>query len=728
MRTKIFSLLALALICATSVSAKERSQEEIMQIAQTTIWSHASARHKVKMQGQTMKMLRAESTLSIVGYDGGGYAIVTNDDLLPAVVGYSSSAYDDTNENFLWWLHSMLDATQSIIGSGMPAQLLPPDTSRFPARVPQMLTSAWGQMEPFNNMCPLEYNANGGLVGRSVVGCVATAMTQIMYYHQYPHQGTGTYTDVQTTDAFGRPIPIKVDFDDYDFDYTKMRDTYVPGNYTEEEAHEVAELSYAVGVSFAMIYGVSASGTYSDSAEVSLKKHLGFPKAKLMQRGSYSTTDWMNTIFDELSHNRPLMYSGADDLFTLGGGGHAFVFDGYDENGMVHVNWGWYGRNDGYYDVSLLNPRHHSFRNQQDMVIGCEPPSADDTAMEERILSGSITAETLAEIVEQSQTSGLRKVDLSETTIVNGIVPEKAFYGSRLQTIILPSNTTVIGNGAFGNCHLLTEVVFPAANDDQQYRVSDNIIYTRDMKEVIEVLPYYYNYNKVQDDYTSLLTFADGVINIHPYAFDGCFRIKGVVIPATVERIGTRAFAHVTNLKRITTTSATPATAAVDAFATIDVGYTTLAIPAGMSEVYRRAGEWKKFFVLDNIVETGTNICARNVVRYEGEENPVFTYQMFGNYVEGEPVLTCEATASSPVGVYPILVSMGTLSGSDIVLINGTLTILKSDTPKAPGTNAIENVSTAGEAHTIYTIAGQRVIQPLTPGIYIVNGKKRIIK
>lgn len=99
-----------------------------------------------------------------------------------------------------------------------------------------------------------------------------------------------------------------------------MRDSYTPGNYVQAEADQAAALSYACGVSFAMIYGTGSSGTYSDSAVVSLKSHFGFPNAQLLDRSSfYDDESWMQIIFDELSHNRPVMYSGSDDLWTVGG-------------------------------------------------------------------------------------------------------------------------------------------------------------------------------------------------------------------------------------------------------------------------------------------------------------------------------------------------------------------------------------------------------------------------
>lgn len=45
------------------------------------------------------------------------------------------------------------------------------------------------------------------------------------------------------------------------------------------------------------------------------------------------------------------MYSGASS-----GGGHAFVCDGADGNGLYHINWGWNGYQDGYFDITILNP------------------------------------------------------------------------------------------------------------------------------------------------------------------------------------------------------------------------------------------------------------------------------------------------------------------------------------------------------------------------------------
>ena len=52
--------------------------------------------------------------------------------------------------------------------------------------------------------------------------------------------------------------------------------------------------------------------------------------------------EWMNLIKSEINEKRPVYYFGSSD-----DGGHAFVFDGYNEEDMVHVNWGWSGMNNG---------------------------------------------------------------------------------------------------------------------------------------------------------------------------------------------------------------------------------------------------------------------------------------------------------------------------------------------------------------------------------------------
>lgn len=720
-------ILALVLCCALAAEAKPRTQAQILQLAGEALTSKVAPARRAAGKAE-LSVAYASKALTVVGRSSGGYAVISNDDLLPAVLAYSPTDFSksDTNPGLKWWLGAVEEAAGQIVAEGVPYRRISPDLNTFPAQVPQMLSSIWGQLEPYNNFCPLEYDVNGKLVGRTVVGCVATAMAQIMYYHGYPTHPTGTYTDMQTTDAFGRPVPITVNLDDYVFDYSLMRDSYTPGNYSQAEADQVAALSYACGVTFAMIYGTEASGTFSDSAVVSLKKHFGFSGARLLERSSYSEDEaWMYIIFDELSHNRPLMYSGADDLYTIGGGGHAFIFDGYDAEGLVHVNWGWFGRNDGYYEVDLLNPRQHSFHNQQDMIIGCEPPAQGGALMDSLRVEGPVSEDSLRLYAEKSLTQGLRVLDLSQASLPGDSLPTKAFYGSQLRKVVLPQNLVSIGDGAFGDCRNLSEVVF-GDNAERHFVVVDHVIYNADTTEVIEVLPYYYNAASMMADYTSVYEVPSTVRSIHKFALDGCFRIQGLVLSKNVEHLGSSVFAHATNLKRICVRTATPPAVDVHAFDGLDVGYTQLAIPAGTRDVYMRSAGWRDFFKLDNVLEQGTNIRATDVYRHEGDDNPEWQYRMFGDFVPGTPVLSCVAGKNAPVGEYPIVVEPGTVEGDDVVFTNGTLHVV--DKSAQLPTTGIHGLTLTGSDRA-FTLDGRAASASSTAAprrILIINGKKII--
>lgn len=78
----------------------------------------------------------------------------------------------------------------------------------------------------------------------------------------------------------------------------------------------------------------------------------------------------MDIIYDELSKGYPFIYSG----HSKESGGHAFVADGVDAEGLLHINWGWSGHSDGYYDFRLLNPDGEGgFDDSQQIVTGIRP-------------------------------------------------------------------------------------------------------------------------------------------------------------------------------------------------------------------------------------------------------------------------------------------------------------------------------------------------------------------
>ena len=71
-------------------------------------------------------------------------------------------------------------------------------------------------------------------------------------------------------------------------------------------------------------------------------------------------------------------------------------------------------------------------------------------------------------------------------------------------------------------------------------------------------------------------------------------------------------------------------------------------------------------------------IAANSYCRLYGDANPTFGYVAFGTTLSGEPDITCEATATSPVGEYDIVASKGTVTNYNDTYVNGKLIIIKA--------------------------------------------------
>ena len=217
-----------------------------------------------------------------------------------------------------------------------------PDPAKYPAKVDALITSQWGQDAPYSYWCPTGY---GEIcedytpdVVHCCVGCVATALAQIVRYYRFPDHAAGTANfligNKEASDSF-----------DATFDWDNMLDTYPEGQYTEAQGRAVALLSYVCGLVSWMNYATNESGSSNLAAVAGAQNYFGYSKdASTVVRSDYSEPDWMDMVYNELSHRRPLYYQGVHLNFNPSTGlvaaGHSFVIDGYNELGMVHVNWG----------------------------------------------------------------------------------------------------------------------------------------------------------------------------------------------------------------------------------------------------------------------------------------------------------------------------------------------------------------------------------------------------
>lgn len=200
----------------------------------------------------------------------------------------------------------------------------------------------YDQSAPYNRMTPL-YKGS-----RTLTGCVATAMAQIMKYHEYPSQTSPRKVhSVDYTTSKG--IEVHYDFDNITFDWSLILDQYINGsakNYNDAQADEVAKLMATCGAAVEMDYGTDASGAISSDVPGALVEFFGYSLDIAFEGLSDFPTnnDAYLALVDEFKAGRPVYMSGAS-----GSGGHAFVCDGYKTYQgspnyiYFHFNWGWSG-------------------------------------------------------------------------------------------------------------------------------------------------------------------------------------------------------------------------------------------------------------------------------------------------------------------------------------------------------------------------------------------------
>lgn len=287
--------------------------------------------------------------------EGKGFTVVSGDDRLPEVVGYSDKGtYDEENlpSNYVGFMKAyeemvgQLDNGDSRVSASIAeAKALRSSGYQQPTVAPLLGSIQWNQIIPYNKMCPM-YNSTN----RSVTGCVATAMAQVMMYYQYP-KTLQADIPAYVTRTNHLSIPQINKGESYDWD--NMLPQYAsdePLNYTDAQAAAVAKLLYHCGVACEMDYGPSSGANVTPAI---LSTYFGYD-SDLMQdlnRDVFTLAERSQIMDKELTAKRPILYSGRSS-----DGGHEFVCDGSDGNGLYHINWGWGGYQDGYFDVTILNP------------------------------------------------------------------------------------------------------------------------------------------------------------------------------------------------------------------------------------------------------------------------------------------------------------------------------------------------------------------------------------
>lgn len=322
----------------------------------------------------------SESGLYAFNIDGGGFALVCTGNGNTAVAGYSDTGEIDA-DNMPDAMKKLLKGYQKAMAASCNLETKEPGWVGPTVKpVAPLLKTKWGQSAPFNCKCP----SNGKQT--AVAGCVPVALAQILNYYHQDRKGEGSlyYSHLDSETEYD------VDYSTTTYDWKNMLNEY-DANASKVQKDAVGKLMLECGIASKAKYGYSETG--ATIPFVALNKYYNYecmfiPREYTYSRKYISTKKWMTLIQDELEAGRPIIYSatdvegGVDDIIVDPATSHCFILDGIDEQNYVHVNWGWAGSMDGYYDVAILNPGlsfnyQQGFRCQHEMIIGIQPRKTD---------------------------------------------------------------------------------------------------------------------------------------------------------------------------------------------------------------------------------------------------------------------------------------------------------------------------------------------------------------
>ena len=319
-------------------------------------------------KSQELTTYNGQNTFYTINFKGGGFVIVSADDNVNPILGWSdtdSLPANTDNENLKYWLEKYnqqiyYSINQQINNSTNQLKwnniLQNTFIEKSKNSVTPFLTTKWDQGQYYNTSCPID---SKGPDGHVVTGCVATALAQIMKYNNCPAHGTGSYT--YTAYPYGS---LSADFGNTTYNWSNMSKQLFFKN------NDVANLIYQCGVAVSMSYSATASSSYDSNALRALKKYFGYTSASLISKSNYSSdTAWENVIKANLELSLPVYYSGIDASLNSG---HAFVCDGYNGD-YFHFNWGWSGQYNSFFLLSAMNPNGYKFTTNEEAIINIIP-------------------------------------------------------------------------------------------------------------------------------------------------------------------------------------------------------------------------------------------------------------------------------------------------------------------------------------------------------------------
>ena len=224
-------------------------------------------------------------------------------------------------------------------------------------RVAPLLKTKWGQDKAAGKFCYNRFTPQ-----HYVCGCVATAMAQLMAYHKYPDTGIGMNEKFFYVDGV-IDVSQTVGGDGLGgrYQWADMPDR-PDVSLSNAQADAIGRLCYDAGLSVHMRYSADWSGAFMADAARALYTTFNYSNAVMISDYNIGLTkDAINSfVCSNLDARLPVLFG----IYSKSLGGHAVVCDGYGYRFSTlyhHLNMGWDGYYDLWYNLPLVDVGNHSF-------------------------------------------------------------------------------------------------------------------------------------------------------------------------------------------------------------------------------------------------------------------------------------------------------------------------------------------------------------------------------
>ena len=392
MKKTLFLMMSLALFVSQLI-ASPVDVEQARHLGMKYVKSH-SARQVAELNLAYTEMTESGNPAVYVFNFDNGFVLVSADDVARPILAFSDEQSVDPNlmpDGFAYYLRfyarqiayaqeNNLEPEMEVASEWMHVAKdgFENDNRSTRGDIQPLVTLSWNQDYPYNYYCP---TGGGGPGGRAYAGCVATAMSMVMKYWDWPIQGNGEHSYTPQ----GYPMQT-VNFGNTTYDWANMPNSISSGSQ-QAQIQAIATLMYHCGVSVDMMYGGGSSGAYSQDVPPAIAEYFRYTDQAIRKdRDLYSKAEWEAMLLASLEEGFPMYYSGSDDT-----GGHAFVCCGYRESdNKFYFNWGWSGWLNNYFAIDALNTYNGNFNQGQAAIFDFIPdyiydgliPAVDDFAVE----------------------------------------------------------------------------------------------------------------------------------------------------------------------------------------------------------------------------------------------------------------------------------------------------------------------------------------------------------